>query len=201
MLYRNQALQAELSCTETRKIPGYHPDKSFLVSISAFALVFLQGCIAPYALSHQVAPDDNPKKTSLTVPADWDYRRHYKIPQQRLFSIIDSLVGTPYKYGGNGPKGMDCSGFVNAVFTELNHARLPRTSYAMSRLGSSVNINNGLPGDLVFFRIGVLSRINHVGIFAGNDRFAHASRKKGVIYSSLKEEYYKKRFAGIRRLF
>jgi probable lipoprotein NlpC len=40
-----------------------------------------------------------------------------------------------------------------------------------------------------------------VGIYTGNGNFAHASRKKGVIYSDLGQEYYRRHFAGIRRIF
>jgi probable lipoprotein NlpC len=184
-----------------RNITEYHPVKSFLLPLLAVVLLFCEGCITPYALKQKAIPDDNDKKPHLMVPADWDYRKYYKVPPERLKEIIGKYIGTPYRYGGTSPKGMDCSGFVKVVFEELNHARLPRTSYAMSRLGSPVGIKSGQPGDLVFFKTGILSRINHVGIYTGNGAFAHASRKKGVTFSELVNDYYKKRFAGIRRLF
>jgi cell wall-associated NlpC family hydrolase len=135
------------------------------------------------------------------VPRDWDYRKYYVVPADRLESIIKRHIGTPYRYGGMSRRGMDCSGFVNVVFSELNHARLPRTSRAMSRLGKPVASTDARAGDLVFFRGGIFKRINHVGIYIGDGRFAHASRKKGVICSELDSEYYRKHFAGIRRLF
>ena len=47
-------------------------------------------------------------------------------------------------------------------------------------------------GDLVFFKIHSRS-ISHVGIYLGNNRFAHAS-SKGVAISSLDDAYYSRYF-------
>jgi len=48
-------------------------------------------------------------------------------------------------------------------------------------------------GDLVFFKI-KKKRISHIGIYLGNNKFAHASVKNGVIISDMDEPYYQKRF-------
>ena len=47
-------------------------------------------------------------------------------------------------------------------------------------------------GDLVFFKIHSRS-ISHIGIYLGNNRFAHASLK-GVAISSLDDAYYSRYF-------
>ena len=40
-----------------------------------------------------------------------------------------SLVGTPYRYGGNTPAGgFDCSGLVGYVFLDAAGLRLPRST-------------------------------------------------------------------------
>ena len=48
-------------------------------------------------------------------------------------------------------------------------------------------------GDLVFFKINSRT-ISHVGIYLGNNRFAHASSSRGVVLSNLDEPYYKRYF-------
>ncbi len=67
-------------------------------------------------------------------------------------------------------------------------------------MGKGVASDEARAGDLVFFRGGIFNGINHVGIYMGNKTFIHASNKNGVMYDTLDEAYYKKRFAGIRRI-
>lgn len=135
------------------------------------------------------------------VPPSWDYRKHYTIPPARLNRIVDSYMGTPYRYGGMSRSGMDCSGFVVVVFRRLNGAKLPRSTRRQRRLGRPVGRNRVKVGDLVFFRGGMFNTINHVGIYMGDNTFAHASSSRGVVYSGLDDKYFGPRFAGFRRLF
>jgi len=137
----------------------------------------------------------------LYVPRDWDYRKNYKVPQDRLQTIIQGWIGVRYRYGGMNRRGVDCSGFVCLVYQELNGTVLPHSSRKMHRMGRFVSNSDARSGDLVFFRGGLFNTINHVGIYIGDNKFAHASSSNGVRYSSLDESYYKKRFAEIRRLF
>ena len=44
-------------------------------------------------------------------------------------------------------------------------------------------------GDLVFFKI-KSSAISHVGVYIGDNKFAHASSSKGVMISNLNEPYW-----------
>jgi len=78
---------------------------------------------------------------------------------------------------------------------------LPRTSILQFRVGKKVKKEELIPGDLVFFRkYPKGSRINHVGIYIGNDKFIHAALGAGkVTVSSMNELYFKKRYSGARR--
>lgn len=135
------------------------------------------------------------------VPPNWDYRKNYKVPVVRLKKIVDSYVGVRYKSGGMSRAGFDCSGFVSVVFRELNHARLPRSTGKLKWVGREVSPDDARTGDLVFFRGGIFNGINHVGIYMGARSFAHASTSKGVTYDVLDDEYYRKHFAAVRRIF
>jgi len=113
-----------------------------------------------------------------------------------------SMIGTPYKYGSNNPlKGLDCSAFVKHVYKQSADISLPRSAHEMSKEGEAVAKNELAPGDLVFFN--TRKRPNsHVGIYAGNGEFVHASstRAKAVTVSRLDQSYWAKRFNGARRI-
>ncbi len=51
-----------------------------------------------------------------------------------------------------------------------------------------------MTGDLIFFDPSIVGTISHVGLYMGENVFAHASSSRGVVKSSLRERYYQKRF-------
>src|SRR5699024_3721569 len=61
-----------------------------------------------------------------------------------------SVTGTPYVWGGKGPGGFDCSGFVSWAYGQAGKS-LPSSTAAMSGVGTKVSYSNAKPGDLVFF--------------------------------------------------
>ena len=111
-----------------------------------------------------------------------------------------SLQGVPYRYGKDSPEeGFDCSGFVKHVY-QRNGINLPRTVSAMAQSLPPAPKDALLSGDLVFFNTSGHS-LSHVGIYVSGDDFVHApSQRTGkVLVSSLKNQYWKKRFIGARR--
>lgn len=113
-----------------------------------------------------------------------------------------SMIGTPYKFGSNNPeKGLDCSGFVKHVYKESADISLPRSAKDMSREGQAVTKAELKPGDLVFFNTRKHAN-SHVGIYAGNGEFVHASstRSKQVTVSRIDQKYWATRFNGARRV-
>jgi cell wall-associated NlpC family hydrolase len=113
----------------------------------------------------------------------------------------ERFVGIPYRWGGdNVVEGMDCSGFVRAVYN-LCGVNIPRTSWEQFRVGENVGGDDLMDGDLVFFGASA-DQVNHVGIYIGNGRFVHAPRRGDDIkISSLDETYFAKRFVGAKRYF
>jgi len=101
-------------------------------------------------------------------------------------------VGSPYRYGAAGPNAFDCSGLVNWAFKNSGKS-LPRTSGAMSRVGTPVSKSALQPGDLVFF----YKPVSHVGIYIGNGKIVHASNRKSPVKIS---DMSKMKFNSARRV-
>lgn len=82
----------------------------------------------------------------------------------------ETYLGVPYVYGGESRSGVDCSGLVTAVYSDLG-VSLPRTSQAQYHVGTPVS--SPAPGDLVFsdYGHGVAS---HVGIATGGGQMINA---------------------------
>jgi murein DD-endopeptidase len=116
----------------------------------------------------------------------------------QLVGIATQLIGSPYRYGGTGPREFDCSGLVHFSHEKLGIA-VPRTAADQRRAARPVELRELRPGDLVFFRI-ASRKVDHVGIYAGDGRFIHApGRGKVVSYAWLEDPYYRSRFVGAGR--
>ena len=112
-----------------------------------------------------------------------------------------SLVGTPYRYGGNSPEGgFDCSGLVNYVYRDMLDLRLPRTSRDLFAMPHAPIAPDRLAsGDLVFFGSG--GQVSHVGIYVGEGRFVHAPSSGGTVrLDRLDGPWWQEHYSGARRL-
>ncbi len=123
-----------------------------------------------------------------------------------MLSNAEEFVGVKYRYGGISPKrGFDCSGFVQFVFAKTG-IQLPRTAFEMARRGERLesDIAKLLPGDLLFFAApGSHRKIDHVAIYAGNNRVIHATKHRGVKFDSIggtKGHWLEEHFVGARLL-
>jgi len=112
-----------------------------------------------------------------------------------------SLVGTPYRYGGNTPEtGFDCSGLVNYVYRDMLDLALPRSSRELAaQQGPRLPPEQLASGDLVFF--GSRGQVTHVGIYVGEGRFVHAPSSGGTVrLDRLDGPYWKDHYTGTRRV-
>ncbi len=107
--------------------------------------------------------------------------------------------GTPHRLGGTGRGGIDCSGFVRAVYKNAFNVELPRTTKEQLKQGTPVNRDQLRAGDLVFFK--PPSNPRHVGIFLKQKAFVHASKTNGVIISQIDQDYWGKYYWTARRIF
>lgn len=145
------------------------------------ATLFLAGC------SHH-APPPNPRLSdSITVIAN-------------LNDQLRNWHGTPYRYGGMNRRGIDCSGFVLTTFRDKFEMQLPRETRQQAKIGTEIDKDDLLPGDLVFFKTGSGESGLHVGIYDTDNQFIHASTSQGVTRSSLDNVYWRKKFWQARRI-
>ena len=117
--------------------------------------------------------------------------------EQRLRSEVQQWVGTPHRMGGASRRGTDCSGFVQRMYKDIFQQKIPRSTGLQVRAGRPVAKQQLRTGDLVFFRIAYKGP--HVGIYLGEEEFAHASTSKGVMISSLGEDYWRSAYWTARR--
>jgi cell wall-associated NlpC family hydrolase len=121
----------------------------------------------------------------------------HKVVRQAL-----AYKGTRYKFGGTTKRGLDCSGLVSRVWTDLKLKKIPRASSALYNSGKPIHLAELRPGDLVFFKNTYKKGISHVGVYAGNNKFVHAAGPhQGVVIAKLSDPYYQLHYAGARRLY
>ena len=125
--------------------------------------------------SHHKAPPPNARLSdSITVIAG-------------LNDQLQSWHGTPYRYGGMTRR-------------DRFDLQLPRETKEQASIGTQIDKDELLPGDLVFFKTGSGQNGLHVGIYDTNNQFIHASTSKGVMRSSLDNVYWQKNFWQARRI-
>jgi cell wall-associated NlpC family hydrolase len=79
-------------------------------------------------------------------------------------------LGVPYRWGGTGAGGYDCSGLVQAAYRSAGIA-LPRV--AQTQFDAGPTATPPVPGDLVFFGQSATD-VSHVGISLGAGRMIDA---------------------------
>lgn len=109
------------------------------------------------------------------------------------------FLGLPYLWGGMTPAGIDCSGFVAAVYRAGGRV-LPRDADLQFADPAARPVERAAlePGDLVFFG---RDAVSHVGLYAGDGRFVHATtHERPVVQESrLDEPHWAEIYRGARR--
>lgn len=117
-----------------------------------------------------------------------------------LYREAVKWLGTRYRWAGNSAKGVDCSGLTGILLKTVFNKDISRSSYLIAdQLDKELKIDELAPGDLVFFSTLRRKGISHVGVYLGDRQFIHASRK-GVVVSSLDDQYYSRTFKKAGRI-
>lgn len=162
----------------------------FGLSLLAVSLLMV-GCAAPSKPSSVTRHVDAPPQVSGKGVADAEI-------EKRLRREYRKWRGTQHRLGGSDSRGIDCSGFVRAVYKDVFDIDLPRTTRVQARQGQAIPFEDLRAGDLVFFRPPSYPR--HVGIYLGGSEFVHASKNKGVTVSKMDKYYWGKYYWTARRI-
>ncbi len=108
-------------------------------------------------------------------------------------------LGAKYVYGAASKKKTDCSGYVMQVYKGFYGISLDHNAQRIydDGRGYSIKRKKLQEGDLVFF--GNFWKISHVGIYLKGNRFIHASTSKGVVITSMDDNYWSSKYKGARR--
>jgi cell wall-associated NlpC family hydrolase len=122
---------------------------------------------------------------------------------QIVATALDAM-GTPYRWGGEGTNGYDCSGLIQFAYAE-HGLTIPRVSREQAASGTSVDrsISKLAPGDILGFSVEG-DQVTHVGLYIGEGQFIH-SASSGVKVSSLAAKdqdslWWQHRWSAARRI-
>ena len=96
------------------------------------------------------------------------------IPGAIAFTQAAMATPNEYLWGGTVAPNYDCSGLMQAAFASVG-VPLPRDSYQQEDFTQTIDKEELLPGDLIFF--GTPDRTNHVALHLGEGRYIHSSGK------------------------
>lgn len=116
------------------------------------------------------------------------------IENLKLYYFIDDWMGVPYKYGGKDKNGIDCSGFTGLLYKEVYNKNISGPTSKLIELTNIIPESELKEGDMVFFQIEKKGKVSHVGVYLQNNKFVHATTKKGVMINDLSETYYKQHY-------
>jgi len=122
--------------------------------------------------------------------------------KENILLNAKKYLGGKYVWGGTKPEGFDCSGYMQYIYKKEG-VSIPRTAYAQSKVGKEVSRFDLKKGDLLFFltdkKRGI--PVTHVGMYIGDGKFIHAaSKRKGIIITSLEESRYSSLFVKATRI-
>lgn len=137
-----------------------------------------------------------PSKSTVIKSAPPSTAYKPKLSDQ-VVSLSLEFLKTPYAYGGTNKSGVDCSGLVFAVFTELGK-KIPRSSYQQAEFFKEIEKDELKTGDIIYFKVNS-KNIDHTGIVVElkaekEIMFIHASSSQGVRIDNLYAKYWLPKF-------
>lgn len=121
---------------------------------------------------------------SINLAASVEEIPYNEIISNQVINYAMQFVGGPYVYGGNSlTNGTDCSGFTKLVYANYG-VYLPRSAPEQAHVGTHIDLNNIMPGDIVVS--GYDGVVCHAAIYIGNEKLVHALNSNvGIVVTSL----------------
>lgn len=158
----------------------------------------VDGIAGPNTLAALNSTADNEATTeTATVSLDADTSpEDAAASSSDVVSIAESVIGTPYVWGGTTPEGFDSSGFIQYVFAQAG-VDLDRKESDMW-LNNGVQVDSPSVGDVIFFE-GTYNTegASHSGIYIGDNKMIHAG-SEGVEVSDITIDYWQDHYLGVK---
>jgi hypothetical protein len=124
------------------------------------------------------------KNNFIQTKNGWILKKNIKPINFRKKHFLDNIklyLNTKYLWGGNSPKGLDCSALVQELL-KFNNIYCPRDSKDQKKFfRKEISIQNIRKGDLLFWK-------GHVAIALSNKKLVHAfGPRKKVVIMGIKE--------------
>jgi lipoprotein Spr len=168
-----------------------HPDTSILSSIGRTLDAMAEGAgntiewLNPLAFKYSL---------ELDLPVE-------ELANEKLLRFLEDWVGVKYRLGGDSKAGIDCSALTRRIMRDVYSLTVGRVIPDQFKAGIEISKSELQMGDLIFFKISNRRPgPTHVGFYLGNNRFIHASIKKGVTIENLEKPYYQTYYRSAVRL-
>lgn len=152
-------------------------------------------------IASKTVADTTKKQTTAKTEAASKTKKQTKPASKptNLEKYAKEWLGAKYVYGAASKKKTDCSGYVMQVYKGFYSIALDHNAQRIydDGRGYSIRRTKLQEGDLVFF--GNFWKISHVGIYLKGNRFIHASTSKGVVITSMDDNYWSSKYKGARR--
>ncbi len=167
------------------------------VLIIVFFIFNLQKATAQDAMSVLTAQYANDSimlsKIDQFVLGGYERSFHCGSHNKEIFiETLKTYLGTPYKFGGISSQGIDCSGLIYRVISDLG-LTAPHGSQELARFGKIVLDKDALqPGDVIFFTktYNTSKLITHAAFVIEDNQMIHATRSRGVQIVPIDDPYY-----------